>query len=80
MCRVEFSSDGGVGWIDAELEPPVGEFAWRSWATQWHATPGEHVLCVRATDEAGHVQPATQPWNYHGMGNNMLHRVEVLVT
>ena len=80
VCRVEFSSDGGLAWTDAELGPPVGEFAWRSWSAQWHATPGEHVLCVRATDEAGNAQPTAQLWNYHGMGNNMLHRVEILVT
>ena len=80
VSRVEFSSDGGATWTDAELEPAVGEFTWRSWSAQWHATPGEHVLCARATDEAGTRQPASQPWNYHGMGNNMLHRVEVLAT
>ena len=80
VSRVEFSSDGGATWTDAELEPAMGEFTWRSWSAQWHATPGEHVLCVRATDEAGTRQPASQPWNYHGMGNNMLHRVEVLAT
>ena len=79
VCRVEFSSDGGASWTDADLEQPVGEFAWRSWSARWRATPGEHVLCVRATDEAGNVQPAAQPWNYHGMGNNMPHRVDVLV-
>jgi hypothetical protein len=64
---------------DAELGPHVGDFAWHSWSAQWEATSGEHVLCVRATDEAGNVQPSEQPWNYQGMGNNMLHRVEVLV-
>ena len=31
VCRVEFSSDGGASWTDADLEQPVGEFAWRSW-------------------------------------------------
>ena len=79
VSRVEFSADGGESWINAELGPPVGDFAWRSWSAQWEAMPGEHVLCVRATDEAGIVQPSEQPWNYQGMGNNMLHRVEVLV-
>ena len=79
VSRVEFSGDGGQTWTDAELGSPVGDFAWRSWSAQWEATPGEHELCVRATDEAGIVQPSEQPWNYQGMGNNMLHRVEVLV-
>ena len=79
VSRVEFSSDAGGSWTDAELGPPVGRFAWRSWWAQWDATPGERVLCVRATDEAGNVQPAAQTWNYHGMGNNQQHRVDVLV-
>ena len=79
MTRVEFSADGGRMWVDADLGPHVGDFAWRSWSAEWDATPGEHVLCVRATDEEGNVQPSEQFWNYHGMGNNMTHRVDVLV-
>jgi hypothetical protein len=34
---------------------------------------------VRATDSQGNVQPVEQPWNHHGMGNNMAQRVEVIV-
>ncbi len=79
VSRVEFSGDDGETWADAELHPPVGKFAWRSWSAQWDATRGEHALRVRATDEAGNVQPLEQPWNYQGMGNNMAHRVEVVV-
>ena len=51
----------------------------RSWSAQWRAESGEHTLTVRATDEAGNVQPSDQPWNYQGMGNNMTHRVETVV-
>ena len=79
VTRVEFSADGGATWEDAELGPHVGDFAWRSWSAQWRAEPGEHTLTVRATDEAGNVQPSEQPWNYQGMGNNMIHRVETVV-
>jgi len=79
VTRVEFSGDGGRTWVDADLGPHVGDFAWRSWSAEWEATPGEHVLCVRATDEEGNVQSTEQLWNYHGMGNNMTHRVDVLV-
>ena len=79
VTRVEFSGDGGQTWADADLGPHVGDFAWRSWSAEWEATPGEHVLCVRGTDEEGNVQPSEQPWNYQGMGNNMTHRVDVLV-
>ena len=79
VTRVEFSGDGGQTWTDADLGPHVGDFAWRSWSATWKAKPGEHTLCVRATDEEGNVQPSEQPWNYQGMGNNMMHRVDVLV-
>lgn len=79
VSKVEFSADNGRSWTEAELGPHIGDYAWRSWSAEWEATPGEHVLCVRATDEAGNVQPSEQPWNYQGMGNNMVHRVEVIV-
>ena len=79
VIRVEFSADGGATWTDAALSPRVGDYAWRAWSTEWNAEPGERTLTVRATDEAGNVQPLEQPWNYQGMGNNMAHRVEVVV-
>ena len=43
------------------------------------ATPGEHELSCRATDAAGNVQPVEQPWNYQGIGNNLVQRVAVSV-
>ncbi len=79
VARVEFSEDGGHTWTDAELGPRLGEFAWRSWSAEWDAMPGERVLCVRATDEEGRIQPTEQPWNYQGMGNNMVHKVDARV-
>jgi DMSO/TMAO reductase YedYZ molybdopterin-dependent catalytic subunit len=75
--RVEVGIDGD--WRDAELEPPVGEFAWTEWSFRWEAEPGEHVLACRATDEAGNTQPIDQPWNYQGMGNNLVQSVPVTV-
>jgi hypothetical protein len=78
VARVELSGDGGESWQDAVLAEPVSAYAWRGWSAQWQATPGLHVLCARATDAGGAVQPAEQ-WNYYGMGNNMVQRVEVLV-
>jgi hypothetical protein len=34
---------------------------------------------VRATDGAGWSQPTEQPWNHHGLANNMVQRVAVIV-
>jgi DMSO/TMAO reductase YedYZ molybdopterin-dependent catalytic subunit len=77
--RVEVSTDGGASWADASLHAPIGPWAWRTWSFAWDATPGEHELLSRATDEAGNVQPVDPPWNLHGFANNMAQRVPVLV-
>src|SRR5579859_596122 len=53
--RVEVSDDGGATWADAELEPPLGPYAWRGFSFAWDAAPGEHLLCCRAHDAAGNV-------------------------
>lgn len=77
LTRVEVAVDGA--WADASLDPPIGDFAWRGWSFGWDAAPGEHELACRATDAAGNVQPVEQPWNYQGMGNNLVQRVAVTV-
>jgi DMSO/TMAO reductase YedYZ molybdopterin-dependent catalytic subunit len=79
VSRVEVSTDGGTKWEDTSLAPPVGLYAWRGWRHEWVAEPGRHILIVRATDEVGNTQPLEQPWNAHGMGNNIAQRVTVLV-
>jgi DMSO/TMAO reductase YedYZ molybdopterin-dependent catalytic subunit len=79
ITRVEVSGDAGATWADAELEAPLGDFAWRGWRFAWDATPGEHELCCRATDSAGNSQPLTAAWNHGGYCNNAVHRVRVKV-
>jgi len=75
--RVEVAVDGA--WTDARLELAIGEHAWRGWSYQWDAESGEHELTCRATDAAGNVQPMDQPWNYQGMGNNLVQTMRVSV-
>ncbi|HKY25512.1 MAG TPA: sulfite oxidase [Gaiella sp.] len=78
--RVEVSVDGGATWADAELVRELeGPWAWCGWSFSWSASPGEHVLCCRATDEAGEEQPLEPEWNLGGYENNAVHRVPVLV-
>ena len=77
---MEFSGDGGATWADATLAEPLADFAWRGWSYTWEATPGEHELCCRATDEAGNVQPLTPEWNWDGVCNNAVQRVKVVVS
>lgn len=74
---VEVAVDGA--WKEATLGAAIGELAWRGWELEWDAAPGEHELACRATDAAGNVQPLEPPWNYQGMGNNVVQRVAVSV-
>jgi hypothetical protein len=77
--RVEVSTDGGATWADAELDGDVSPYGWRGWRTLWDALPGEHELCCRATDAAGHTQPVEAAWNVDGYCNNAVQRVRVTV-
>ena len=45
-----------AGWTDAELGSVDSPDAWRQWRYRWNATPGSHVLRVRAIDGTGAVQ------------------------
>jgi DMSO/TMAO reductase YedYZ molybdopterin-dependent catalytic subunit len=80
IARVEVSADGGATWTDAELTRELEEpWAWCGWSFAWDAAAGEHVLCCRATDEAGGTQPLEPEWNLGGYENNAVQRVPVLV-
>jgi sulfane dehydrogenase subunit SoxC len=57
MHRVDCSTDGGISWKAANLDSPVKPFCWVRWKFPWTATPGDHVLMSRATDDAGRTQP-----------------------
>jgi DMSO/TMAO reductase YedYZ molybdopterin-dependent catalytic subunit len=74
---VEVCVDGV--WAEAHLEPSVGAYAWRAWTFPWIADVGEHELACRATDSAGTIQPDQADWNYQGMGNNSVQRLQVTV-
>ena len=51
--RSSSATTAATTWAPAEVEPPVlGEAAWQGWRVTWDATPGDHELCCRATDEA----------------------------
>ncbi len=80
IARVQVSPDDGASWSDAELDPPLGRWAWRGWRWPWTVQQrGRHVLCVRTDDEAGNAQPERHEWNRQGMSNTSVQRVEVLV-
>lgn len=81
VTKVEFSADLGRTWGIAQLDEPVGPYAWRRWSYEWSAQPGQYELWVRATDEAGNTQPINQDevWNYGGYGVNIIQRVLITV-
>jgi DMSO/TMAO reductase YedYZ molybdopterin-dependent catalytic subunit len=79
VTRVEISTDDGATWDEALLQPALGPWAWAGWRSSWDAAPGDHVLCVRATDATGDVQPLSPRWNAQGMANNGVQRVRVHV-
>ena len=80
IAAVSVSTDGGETWAEATVEDDLGRWAWRGWTFRWEATPGDHVLCCRARDEAGHEQPLEAEWNVGGYANNAVQRVRVSVT
>jgi DMSO/TMAO reductase YedYZ molybdopterin-dependent catalytic subunit len=57
ISRVEVSADGGATWSDAQLDPPISEYAWRFWGWRWTpVSPARYTLTVRATDGTGALQ------------------------
>ena len=77
VARVEIAVSGD--WHDAALGSQPGPFAWRSWNYEWDASPGEYELACRATDAEGNTQSLEQWWTLGGMGNNVAHKIAVLV-
>jgi hypothetical protein len=79
--RIEFSTDDGETWEEAELGEATGPHAWVHWTYEWNAQPGEYELRVRATDATGKTQPTEgdEAWNQGGYGVNVAQRVAVRV-
>jgi DMSO/TMAO reductase YedYZ molybdopterin-dependent catalytic subunit len=57
ISAVEVRVDEGE-WVPATLADAISDDTWRQWRHTWEATPGRHVLEVRATDGDGEVQTA----------------------
>jgi len=54
VSRVEVAIDGV--WNEARLSAPISDATWVQWVYDWPATPGRHVIHVRATDGLGQTQ------------------------
>ncbi len=57
ISKVEVQVDDGP-WNAAELSQPISDATWVQFAYRWPATPGSHLLRVRATDGTGTLQSA----------------------
>ncbi len=77
IAGVEVAVDGV--WNEAKLPAQDTIDTWRQWYYAWDATPGLHVLQVRATDQTGYTQTAvvqkTEP-----NGATGYHTIRVTVT
>jgi DMSO/TMAO reductase YedYZ molybdopterin-dependent catalytic subunit len=59
IAAVEVRADHGP-WQQARLAAVPGIDTWRQWAWDWHATPGQHLIEARASDNTGYTQTAAQ--------------------
>jgi DMSO/TMAO reductase YedYZ molybdopterin-dependent catalytic subunit len=55
IAAVEVRVDAGP-WNEARLSALDTIDTWRQWVWDWPATPGQHTIEVRATDETGYTQ------------------------
>ncbi len=55
--KVEVAVDDG-DWQTATLATEIAPATWVQWKWTWQATPGRHVIAVRATDGTGKTQTA----------------------
>lgn len=79
---VEVSSDGGATWAFADLEAPIGKYAWVGWSFVWkNVTQGEYILRARATDVNGNMQTdeGHTPENFYAMDVTKPQYVNVVV-
>jgi DMSO/TMAO reductase YedYZ molybdopterin-dependent catalytic subunit len=45
-----------AGWQPATISAPISDATWVQFRASWDATPGDHIIRVRATDGDGEVQ------------------------
>jgi DMSO/TMAO reductase YedYZ molybdopterin-dependent catalytic subunit len=81
VSRVDFSSDGGKNWQQAQLGTDQGKYSFRQWEMSFTPSDrGNKVLIVRCTSGSGETQPDTPNWNPSGFMRNVIEQTAVLVT
>ncbi len=59
IVAVEVRIDEGP-WQPTQLSEELSSSSWRQWLYTWDATPGDHLIQVRATDGTGFTQTAAR--------------------
>src|ERR1700761_4577768 len=77
--EVAVSSDGGKTWMPAKLGKDLGKYSFRQWTLPVTLASGSCELKVRATNNAGEVQPAEARWNPAGYLRNVIETTRVTV-
>jgi DMSO/TMAO reductase YedYZ molybdopterin-dependent catalytic subunit len=75
--EVAVSTDGGASWTPAKLGKDLGKYSFREWKLPVKLAAGKHELKVRATSNAGEVQPSEPRWNPAGYLRNVVETVRV---
>jgi DMSO/TMAO reductase YedYZ molybdopterin-dependent catalytic subunit len=81
VSRVDFSSDGGKSWQQAQLGKDEGKYSFRQWQLRF-APPerGSSVLMVRCTSSSGETQPDAPNWNPSGFMRDVIEQTPVVVS
>jgi DMSO/TMAO reductase YedYZ molybdopterin-dependent catalytic subunit len=77
--EVAVSTDGGNTWVPAKLAREISKYSFREWKLPVKLAPGSYELKVRATSNAGEVQPAEPRWNPAGYLRNVIETYRVTV-
>jgi hypothetical protein len=78
VARVDFSSDDGKSWQQAQLGRDEGKYSFRQWQLSFAPTAGAPVLMVRCTSSDGETQSDTPNWNPSGFMRNVVEQTQVV--
>ena len=77
--EVNFSTDGGRTWREAQLGNDLGRYSFREWKIGFTpGKPGPCELMARAVNRAGETQPLDALWNPAGYLRNVVEKVRVV--
>jgi DMSO/TMAO reductase YedYZ molybdopterin-dependent catalytic subunit len=80
VSRVDFSSDRGKSWQQAQLGSDEGKYGFRQWQINFTVSNrGANVLMVRCTNSRDEAQPDIPNWNPGGFMRNVIEQTAIVV-